>query len=77
MCLAVCNHPSYADGQCVLVNDAWYLSYPPHDRTHGLPVDTLHGAYFYSGPKQWRSLQNIIYTHRWLFYFCQTNQCFF
>ena len=64
--LPVCNHASYFDGQCLLINDNWYLSYPPHDKAHTIPLSVVQGAYFYStyGSMKY-SLQNILTTHRW------------
>ena len=45
----VCDHSNYADGKCRMVGGAWHFSHPSHDRTHGIIVRHVKGAYFYSG----------------------------
>merc|ERR1711871_1127617 len=67
--LPVCDHNSYFDGQCVLVEGAgaWHFSHPSHVAGQdGLDQSKLLGAYFYAGSSngQW-SLQNLGNTHAW------------
>jgi hypothetical protein len=63
----VCNHGSYADGECALAGAQWHLSYPPHDRKHGLDPNVLKDAYFYTGFQYGgkRVLRNTGTTHVW------------
>jgi len=58
-----CDHTGYNDGYCVPFGH-WHLSYPGHDRQHGIPVSKARGAFFYTSHHS-RSLYNTGRTHRW------------
>jgi hypothetical protein len=63
----VCDHSTYADGECVVVGKGWHFSHPGHvSKQKGLDQNKLHGAYFYSGSaKGGQSLENLGNTHAW------------
>merc|ERR1711998_592330 len=58
-----CDHSAYNDGYCIPFGH-WHLSYPGHDRQHGIPVSKARGAFFYTSHHS-RSLYNTGRTHRW------------
>ena len=63
----VCDHSTYADGECVIVSIKWHMSHPVHvAKRKGLDQNKLHGAYFYAGSaKAGQSLENLGNTHAW------------
>jgi len=63
----ICDHPHWNDNQCYVADGqtSWHLSYPPHDRSHGIPVNEVRGAYFYTGAAHVGAIQNTGHTHRW------------
>lgn len=63
----LCDHNSYMDGTCVLLNDAWHFSHPSNVRSQsGLEQSKLLGAYFYCGSgNAGKSLENLGNTHAW------------
>merc|ERR1712022_31999 len=42
----LCDHPHWNDNQCYVADGqtSWHLSYPPHDRSHGIPVNEVSGG---------------------------------
>jgi hypothetical protein len=62
----VCNHPSYADGRCVIVGGNWHMSYPGSTKNKGLAAHFLRGTFTYSGwANHQRSLLDTGNSHRW------------
>jgi hypothetical protein len=61
----VCDHTAYYDGICLMLGGWWHFSYPGHDRHHGIPVPSVKGAFFYTGPHGTGALLNTGRTHRW------------
>jgi hypothetical protein len=72
----VCDHESYFDGRCVVLNQGhgthnfgrWHMSYPHHTRrwARGVPRESLMDAYMYCGrANQDKSLLHKENGHRW------------
>jgi hypothetical protein len=62
----LCDHRNYADGKCHDLKNNWHFSHPSHDRQHGVDVNKVKWAYFYTGPHGHGALLNTENTHRWL-----------
>lgn len=62
--LPVCNHAAYRDIKCKAFGN-WHFSYPPHDRRHGVDVNKVKYAYFYTGRHGSGALLNTGSTLRW------------
>jgi hypothetical protein len=58
-----CDHSAYRNGYCIPFG-GWHLSYPGHDRQHGIPVHKVKDTFFYTRHPS-RSLKNTGRTHRW------------
>lgn len=69
--VCVSSSSSYVDGKCRIATPrpGYHLSYPPQARNMQLEEAKLVGAYFYTGRSyaKTRSLQNVGYTHQWVY----------
>jgi len=62
----LCDHSSYADGQCIMAGGAWHFSHPHNNRKHRVPVNKVVGAYFYAGRANGGlAIMNTGVTHKW------------
>jgi hypothetical protein len=62
----LCDHSHYADAQCDALGGGWHFSHPSHDRQHGVDVNKVKYAFFYTGRHGHGALLNTGSTHRWV-----------
>jgi len=61
-----CDHWHYNDGNCVNMRiGPIHMSYPPHNRIVGFPVDVADHVFWYTGPHGHGALENVNGSHRW------------
>jgi hypothetical protein len=61
----VCDHASYADGNCVPVGGKWHFSYPVDNIRNKVPVSAVMNTYWYTSNPNQKSMWNRGDTHLW------------